>query len=83
MRSLPKQDEVLCQSVDAPPGLVAHLTLIHDFAVSLVEETKRALPELMLDKESVFFGATTHDIGKSMHRSELSEAGNAHEAFRI
>ena len=80
MRSLPEQVEVLCQTVDAPPQLVAHLTLVHDFAVSLVEETKRILPELSLDAESVFFGAATHDIGKSLHRSELSEAGNAHEA---
>ena len=80
MRSLPKQVEVLCQTVDAPPRLVAHLTLVHDFAVSLVEETKCVLPELSLDEESVFFGAATHDIGKSLHRSELVEAGDFHEA---
>ena len=80
MRSLPKQVEVLCQTVDAPPRLIAHLTLVHDFAVSLVEEMKRVLPEISLNAESIFFGAATHDIGKSLHRSELSEAGNAHEA---
>ena len=80
MRSLPKQVEVLCQTIDAPPRLVAHLTLVHDVAVSLIEETKRVFPELPLDEESVFFGAATHDIGKSLHRSELVEAGNAHEA---
>ena len=80
MRPLPEQVQGLCQTVDAPPRLVAHLTLVHDFAVSFVEETKRVLPELPLDEESIFFGAATHDIGKSLHRSELSEAGNAHEA---
>lgn len=80
MRSLPKQVEAICQSVDAPPRLVAHLTLVHDFAILLIEEINRILPELTFDEESIFFGAATHDIGKSLHRSELSEAGNAHEA---
>ena len=80
MHSLPKQVEVLCQTIDAPPRLVAHLTLVHDFAVSLIQETNRILPEISLDARSVFFGAATHDIGKSLHRSELIEAGNAHEA---
>lgn len=80
MRALPKQVESLCKTVDAPPRLVAHLILVHDFAVSLVEETRRILPELSLDTESIFFGAATHDIGKSLHRSELVEIGNAHES---
>jgi hypothetical protein len=80
MRSLPKQIEVICKNVDAPPRLVAHLTLVHDVAVSLVEETKRVLPKISFDEESIFFGAATHDIGKSLHRAELVEAGNAHES---
>ena len=80
MRSLPKQAEIICQKVNAPPRLVAHLTLVHDVAVSLIEEIKQFLPQLSLDEQSIFFGAATHDIGKSLHRAELSETGNAHEA---
>lgn len=80
MRSLAEQIETLCQTVNAPPRLVAHLTLVHDVAVSLVEAINFALPKLLLDTESISFGAATHDIGKSLHRAELSEVGNAHEA---
>jgi len=80
MRPLPKQVEILCQTVAASPRLIAHLTLVHDVAVSLVEEIKQAFPALSLDEESVYFGAATHDIGKSLHQTELVEAGNAHES---
>ena len=80
MRSLPKKVKIICRKVNAPPRLVAHLTLVHDVAVSLVEKTKSVLPTLSLDEESIFFGAATHDIGKSLYRAELSKAGNAHES---
>lgn len=80
MRSLPKQVEILCQTVDAPPRLIAHLTLVHDVAVSLIEEIKQSFPALSLYEESIYFGAATHDIGKSLHQTELIEPGNAHES---
>lgn len=79
MHALPEQMRIICQTVDAPPRLIAHLTLVHDVAFQLLEELKRIWPELSLDTESVLFGAASHDIGKSIHRTELSETGNAHE----
>ena len=80
MQPLPKQVEEICQKVNAPPRLVAHLTLVHDVASSLVEEFQRRLPALKLDTRSVCFGAATHDIGKALHPAELVEAGSEHEA---
>lgn len=79
MQSLPKQIELLLISVNAPPRLIAHLTLVYDVAVQLIEKIKIVFPKLSLDEESIFFGAATHDIGKSLYRSELVETGNAHE----
>jgi hypothetical protein len=79
VRPLPEQVESLCRTIDAPPRLIAHLTLVHDFAVSLVEEIQSVLPELSFDEKSVFFGAATHDIGKSLFRSELVAPGSGHE----
>ncbi len=80
MHSLPKQVKLICQQVDAPQRLIAHLTLVHDFAILLITEIEKVLPDLKLNSESILFGAATHDIGKSLYRSELIEAGNAHEA---
>ena len=80
MRDLPEQVQMICKTVDAPPRLVAHLTLVHDVAVSLVEEIHLKLPKLQFDAETIFFGAATHDIGKSLHRSELIEPGSEHES---
>lgn len=80
MRPLPKRVEEICEEVNAPPRLVAHLTLVHDVACSLVEESQKRFPALELDAESVTFGAATHDIGKALHPAELVEAGSEHEA---
>jgi hypothetical protein len=80
MRPLPKQVEEICLKDNAPPRLVAHLTLVHDVACSLVEECQARLPGLKLDAESVTFGAATHDIGKALYPAELVEAGSRHEA---
>ncbi len=79
MHPLPKQVSVICQVVNAPPRLVAHLTLVHDVAVNLIKELHQHFPELSVDDEGIFFGAASHDIGKSLYRSELVEAGNTHE----
>jgi len=80
MRQLPQLVEEICIKVNAPPRLVAHLTLVHDVACSLVEECEERLPGLKLDAESITFGAATHDIGKALHPTELVEAGSTHEA---
>ena len=80
MRSLPKQAQEICEKVQAPPRLVAHLTLVHDVACSLVEKFQLQLPSLELDVEAVCLGAATHDIGKALHPSELVGPGSKHEA---
>lgn len=69
----------LLGSLHAPPRLAAHLRAVHDVAVQLVEWVERRYPGLDVDRESVLFGAATHDIGKTVHVSELSGPGSSHE----
>jgi len=77
----PLPDEVLdlCRRVGAPPRLLAHLILVHDVARMLAIRVQTAFPALNFDKDAVFFGAATHDLGKAIHREELSEPGKLHE----
>jgi hypothetical protein len=79
MHNLPGQVEKLCKTVNAPPGLIAHLTIVHDAAIRLVEAIKTEFPNLSFTEESILFGAAAHDIGKALYRSELSVAGSEHE----
>jgi HD superfamily phosphodiesterase len=76
---LPNRVLDLCNGAEAPPRLVAHLILVHDVARRLVNGVQTAFPGLKLDEDAVFFGAATHDIGKALHRVELSEPGKLHE----
>ena len=78
-RPLPPAAQDLLQRLDAP-RLVAHLTLTHDVAASLVDALMRRWPALPLDREEVRFGAAIHDAGKAMHSAELSGPGAEHEA---
>ena len=79
LRPLPDCAKAICQAVNAPPRLVAHLTLVHDVACQLVEEIQTAWPDLDFDGESVLLGASLHDIGKALHPNELVAHGKAHE----
>jgi hypothetical protein len=79
LRPLPPIAADLLDTVLAPPRLVAHLTLVHDVAAHLVPAFQRAFPALVVDEGAVFFGAATHDIGKALAPSELSEPGKTHE----
>jgi hypothetical protein len=45
----------------------------------LVGWVEKRYPALLFDREAVLFGATTHDIGKTVHVCELSGPGAAHE----
>jgi putative nucleotidyltransferase with HDIG domain len=78
-RRLPPEAVILLRQVSAPPRLVAHLIVVHDVASSLVERICEAFPRLALDREAVLFGASIHDLGKSIYRSELVEPGKEHE----
>jgi hypothetical protein len=78
-RHLPLEVETLLIRADAPPRLVAHLVLVHDVAVQLVERIAIQFPDVAFDKDAVFFGAATHDLGKALHVEELTQPGKAHE----
>jgi hypothetical protein len=77
---LPPQVVTLLLAEQAPPRLVAHLTLVHDTAVHLCHRVAKAWPGLAIDSAAVVFGAATHDIGKARIPAELSKPGNLHEA---
>lgn len=76
---LPDAVKEICKKVNAPPRLIAHLTLVHDVAVKLTKEIKTKFPMIEINEQSIHFGAATHDIGKAIHRSELSGSGSRHE----
>ncbi len=79
-KPLPHQAVDLCERTGAPPRLLAHLILVHDFAVTLVEKIAQAFPNVHLDRDSVLFGAATHDLGKTIVREELSKSGKLHQS---
>jgi hypothetical protein len=76
---LPEDAIRLCEAVNAPPRLVAHLILVHDVAVRLLRSIRQAFPEIEIDEAGVLFGAATHDLGKADLRGELTEPGRAHQ----
>jgi hypothetical protein len=78
--ALPEEASKICVKVNAPPRLVAHLTLVHDVSIRLVDNLQKAFPDFRFDRESVLFGAATHDIGKATYVNELSGPGKLHEA---
>lgn len=77
---LPAAVLAILEAEDAPPRLVAHLTLVHDVAVQLLARFRSAWPTLEVDSQAVAFGAATHDIGKALVMGELSGPGKTHEA---
>jgi len=78
---LPLPDRVadLLSELGSPPRLAAHLRAVHDVAHQLVDWMERTHPAVVFDREAVLFGAATHDVGKTVHLSELSGPGAAHE----
>ncbi|MGD9681770.1 MAG: HD domain-containing protein [Candidatus Obscuribacterales bacterium] len=69
----------LLEELEAPPRLIAHLTLVHDVAVELVGKLEKGFPALKFDRESVLLGAAIHDIGKAKRPAELTGKGAEHE----
>jgi hypothetical protein len=78
-KPLPLEAAALCETTSAPPRLVAHLTLVHDVASTLIDRLAISFPELRMDKETILFGAATHDLGKTAFKEELSQPGHLHE----
>lgn len=78
---LPLPDRVveLLTELGGPPRLAAHLRAVHDVAHQLVVWMEQRYPDVVFDREAVLFGAATHDVGKTVHVSELSGPGAAHE----
>lgn len=79
VRPMPTLAQELCELLDAPPRLVAHLTVVHDAASEIIEGLAERFPGLDVDSEAVLFGAATHDLGKVLHPKELTGPGNRHE----
>ncbi|SNS88309.1 hypothetical protein SAMN05421812_102202 [Asanoa hainanensis] len=79
MQPLPDDVHELLTALDAPPRLVAHLRAVHDVACVLTEVLADRYPALGFDRAAVRYGAATHDIGKVVHRDELTGPGSRHE----
>jgi hypothetical protein len=79
LHHLPTQVAALLDGLNASPRLVAHLTLGHDVAATLVAALHRAWSTLVYGRGSVLLGAATHAIGKMLHPQELSRPGHGHE----
>ena len=79
LRPLPDLVVELLAAVAAPPRLAAHLRAVHDVAGQLLDWLAGRYPRVAVDGPAVLFGAATHDIGKAVHRAELSGPGSAHE----
>jgi putative nucleotidyltransferase with HDIG domain len=77
--TLPENAAVLLVEAKAPARLVAHLRLVHDVALRLLDAILQVWPTLWVDREAVLFGAATHDIGKALHPDELYQPGAKHE----
>lgn len=80
LRPLPAEVASLLDTLGAPPRLVAHLTLVHDVACTLIACFEIVWPSLAYDRKAVRLGAAIHDIGKIAHPVELTSSGNLHEA---
>lgn len=78
--SLPVEAERIIREQNAPPRLVAHLTLVHDVAERLVDALLKKWPDLPVNREHVLLGAALHDLGKVVHSNELTGPGKLHEA---
>lgn len=77
--ALPEKATRLCETLNAPSRLVAHLTLVHDVACQIVLAFPHLFPEARFDQEQVLFGAATHDLGKARFPQELQQSGELHE----
>ena len=80
---LPAAISQLLVGLNAPPRLVAHLTLVHATACAIISQFDATWPNLAYDREAVRFGAATHDIGKIQRPNELTGPGREHEVAGV
>jgi hypothetical protein len=80
LRPFPPGVSDLLGRAGAPPRLVAHLRLVHDVCVQILDGLEAHGAAGGVDRTAVEFGAATHDIGKARRTEELSGPGSAHEA---
>jgi len=78
-QELPPDVLTMLKKYAAPPNLVAHLTIVHDVAVLLINRLDTVWSELAYDRQAVLIGAATHDVGKTVHTNELTGPGTRHE----
>lgn len=76
---LPPEAQTILAKYAAPPRLIAHLIVVHDVAVQLIEYLAIAWPHLAYSQQDVLLGAATHDIGKVVYPDELTGPGTHHE----
>jgi putative nucleotidyltransferase with HDIG domain len=79
MAPLPQDVHDLLAELEAPPRLIAHLTLVHQVALELTHVIDRTWPDIPFDRQAVLRGAAIHDIGKVIYPEELREPGKQHE----
>jgi len=78
-KKLPDDVLNLLAELKAPQRLIAHLTLVHDTALTLTDMLNKLFPKLNFDRNTVLYGAALHDIGKTIITAELSAPGSLHE----
>jgi hypothetical protein len=79
LRPLPSGVSALLDRAGAPPRLRAHLRLVHDVCVQILDGLATQGAAAGVDRRAVEFGAATHDIGKARRPAELSGPGSEHE----
>lgn len=82
---LSKEVNNLLKELEAPQRLIKHLIIVNSTAFYIVEQLKNEWPNLLLNEKEILFGASTHDIGKTVITDELYKEGKKHESegFRI
>lgn len=76
---LPTLVLTLHKRFNAPPRLLAHHILVHHLAYQLLIGLQDCQLASNIDQIGVYFGATTHDLGKTLYPNELNAPGKQHE----
>lgn len=76
---LPEKINQLLIELHTPQRLMRHLTIVHHTAHLLLTQIEFHWNSISIDKETVLFGAATHDIGKTKITEELFQKGKKHE----